>query len=891
MSRGGGARRGLPAASNARSCGRGERRGRQPAPPLGGVAGGRATTGASCPPTATGRKPQPTSAGAGEAVTGLSTVAGRAGAPHGPEGSAAAASKAAASPPTAAGGATHAPPTAAAVGGGGSSAAPDDRPPAAPTSSGSDAGGTAPPLCTAGGRGSEGRSAASGVCSCDVRRAVGPCTRNAIDKRGSAARRAMGASRPPRPSRQRRWRPRPRRRPRLNFDHPRRGSLSPAAARGPECTSGGKRRRKHKPRLQRPSPPAAVPVYEALRAALPRWLRMGVSPWVLDTVENGVKLVWTLTPTPFGSAEYPLAPADKTFMTNEIQRELEAGYILEVTQQDALDELVCVSSAFVTNQAKKPRKVLDYSHVNDFQELSSCKYETLPELAQSLRPGDALLSWDVKDAYHHLKIREEDRKYLAFKALGRTFVPVTMPFGMRIAPFTWTKVMRPVVQHLRELGFRILAYVDDFGGAPPAPDGQPATRAQARAAYNLVEQLFGELGLKLHPTKGVKDGPTRLRLLGHVIDTLMERFILPDDRVDTIVGQASTLSRRATAHRRWVSFRQLRVFCGTAVSTTLSVPSARYHLRSLFTALQHRHPSSGDARLGRQALKDLLWWTQLQANAATGRAIWPGAATMLLDTDASGVGWGGVLDGIEARGHHGVDRNGLHINCLELGAVTLCLRSFRNLIPAGSVIRLRTDSMVALGVMRAGSSRSPILMQQMRDLHELVEEVQVDLRVEHVSSVLNDWADRLSREHDSTDWTLDAVTFTSLDTAYGPHSIDLFACDTTARCPRFFSRWMCPGTLATNAMTQDWTGENAWANPPFHLMGAVISKVIRTGATVTLIAPVWRAQLWWQRAVDGCAEWHLLPVTAGVPPHVSPSQQARKPFWRTAVFLFAPNHV
>lgn len=38
---------------------------------------------------------------------------------------------------------------------------------------------------------------------------------------------------------------------------------------------------------------------------------------------------------------------------------------------------------------------------------------------------------------------------------------------------------------------------------------------------------------------------------------------------------------------------------------------------------------------------------------------------MLLDTGASGVGWGAVIDqGSEARGYHCVDRNGLHINCL-----------------------------------------------------------------------------------------------------------------------------------------------------------------------------------------------------------------------------------
>lgn len=449
--------------------------------------------------------------------------------------------------------------------------------------------------------------------------------------------------------------------------------------------------------------------------------------------------------------------------------------------------------------------------------------------------------------------------------------------------------MRPVVQQLREEGFRIIPYVDDFGGAPPAEPGEPATQQQARAAYQYIERLFGELGLKMHPTKGVKDGPTCVRLLGHLVDTKLARFLLPPDRVDKIAAMAVGLSRRATDHRRWVSFETLRRFCGRAVSTTLSVPSARYHLRSLFTAMQYRRPRSNDVQLGRQAIKDLKWWTDLRQNAATGRPLWPGATTMLLETDASGIGWGAVLNAsAEARGCHGIDRNGLHINCLELGAVSLALRSFRHLIPPGTIIRLRTDSMVALGVMRAGSSRSPVLMDEMRDLYKTCTAMGVELRIEHVSSALNEWADRLSREHDSTDWTLQPETFEALDDKYGPHSVDLFASAETARCPRFYSRWMCPGALATNAFLQDWVGENAWANPPFHLAGAVVSHALRTGATMTLIAPVWRAQPWWRRAVDGCAEWLILPPTDGVFTHPSSSMPARTPFWQTAVFRFEP---
>jgi len=463
-----------------------------------------------------------------------------------------------------------------------------------------------------------------------------------------------------------------------------------------------------------------------------------------------------------------------------------------------------------------------------------------------------------------------------------------MPFGLSSAPLTWTKVMRPVVQHLREQDFRIMAYVDDFGGAPPAAAGLSERRAQAVAAYRIVELLFDELGLMMHLLKSVRDGPTQVRLLGHLVDNRVGRFLLPADRAYKLVGQALALSRHAMGYRRWVNFAALRRACGTAVSTTRSVPTDRYHLRSLSTALRYRHPSSGDVSLGRHATKDLLWWTELQGHAATGRSIWLGAASMLLDTDASGPGWGTVLDQhAEAWGYHGIDRNGLHINCLELGEVTRALHSFEHLNPGGSVIRLRTDSMVALGVMRAGSSRSPALMTETRDLHELFSDMKVELRVDHVSSVLNDWAYRPARENDFTDWTLGSASFSRLDAIYGPHSVDLFASSIKTKCERFYSGWIFPGAVGVKSLRHNWHGENARANPSFHLVVAVITHILTVNATATLIAPEWRAQPWWRRAVHGCTEWHRLPAEDWVFTHGSASGPGIWPFWRTVVFRFA----
>lgn len=66
----------------------------------------------------------------------------------------------------------------------------------------------------------------------------------------------------------------------------------------------------------------------------------------------------------------------------------------------------------------------------------------------------------------------------------------------------------------------------------------------------------------------------------------------------------------------------------------------------------------------------------------------------------------------------------------------------------------------------------------------------------------------------------------------------------------------------------------------------MLSRILTTGAAVTLIAPEWLAEQWWRRAVEGCSEWHLLSPTDGVYTHGSWSTPAPRPFWRTAVFRF-----
>lgn len=224
---------------------------------------------------------------------------------------------------------------------------------------------------------------------------------------------------------------------------------------------------------------------------------------------------------------------------------------------------------------------------------------------------------------------------------------------------------------------------------------------------------------------------------------------------------------------------------------------------------------------------------------------------MPLDTDASGVGWGAVLDcWAEHRGYHWLNRIRLHVSCQELVSVTNALLSFRHLIHAGTTLRLLTDSIVALGVMHVGLSRSLVLIAKMQGLSVLFQDMGVMLQVEHVSSTLKEWPGRLYRVQDSTDWNLRSFTFQHLDAEYGPHSRDLFASTGNTRTSDFYVRWLCTGALDTTSLAHSWENENTWSKSPFHLLGAVLHKIVTSHATVTPIAPVWQAPPCLPRAAD-----------------------------------------
>lgn len=108
---------------------------------------------------------------------------------------------------------------------------------------------------------------------------------------------------------------------------------------------------------------------------------------------------------------------------------------------------------------------------------------------------------------------------------------------------------------------------------------------------------------------------------------------------------------------------------------------------------------------------------------------------------------------------------------------------------------------------------------------------------------------RIGSAENDTRITPDGL-FALLDEEFG-FTVDVAAAPDNAKCERFY-------TEADNGLTQDWTGEVVWMNPPYSNIEPWTAKAVaesRAGAVVVGLLPVRTDLLWFHRDVlDAGAE-------------------------------------
>ena len=88
--------------------------------------------------------------------------------------------------------------------------------------------------------------------------------------------------------------------------------------------------------------------------------------------------------------------------------------------------------------------------------------EGIQTMKSPLSAEDWLVKIDLKDAYFSIPIDAHYRKFLCFQVEGKLYQFNCLPFGLASAPWVFTKTLRPVIALGRELGMRLVVYIDDI---------------------------------------------------------------------------------------------------------------------------------------------------------------------------------------------------------------------------------------------------------------------------------------------------------------------------------------------------------------------------------------------------------------------------------------------
>ena len=107
------------------------------------------------------------------------------------------------------------------------------------------------------------------------------------------------------------------------------------------------------------------------------------------------------------------------------------------------------------------RPILDLSTLNNFLN-TVVQNGVTRDNRTSLQAGEWVTSIDFKDAYIHIQIYSQSRKYMCFHVQGRSYKFKPLPFGLSTAPMEFTVVAKEVKLMALQRGIRIHQYLDDW---------------------------------------------------------------------------------------------------------------------------------------------------------------------------------------------------------------------------------------------------------------------------------------------------------------------------------------------------------------------------------------------------------------------------------------------
>ena len=567
------------------------------------------------------------------------------------------------------------------------------------------------------------------------------------------------------------------------------------------------------------------------------WKEITTDRSILNTVEFGIKIEFDYFPSQYSvPRQYKFSELEHSAIKDEIK---------SLLSKDVLKIVEHTKGEFISNIFTRPkpdgkiRMILNLQGLNEAVTYHHFKMSTLQSAINLLTKDCFMSTIDWKDAYYCVAISEQHKKLLRFKFDDVLYEFQALPNGLASGPRIFTKITKPVFAHLRRLGWENSPYIDDV-----LVLGQ--TREECRENVIQTVEISNTLGFVGHPIKS-KFEPSQIReFLGFILNSISMTVRVNSKQANKIHKACVDLKNNPNT-----TILTLAKVVGLLVASCPGVEYGPIYYRRLDnfkTSALKKNCGNFKAKIliDENCIEDLNWWINNIHIAF--KYISHGNHTVVMTTDSSTSGWGGMCDGVSTGGAWSKWEKQEHINFLELKAAWLVLQTFaKNL--ENTHIKLLIDNTTALAYLNKMGGRVNKLNNLTREIWEWCFSKNIWLTAAYIKSAENVEADRESREkQDNLEWKLNSKLFDKLCKIFDKPEIDLFASRLNFQLENYISWKPDPLAIAVDAFTIRWTDKFIYAFPPFSLIAKMLQKIqLDQVEKALIIVPFWPTQPWFSR--------------------------------------------
>ena len=241
-------------------------------------------------------------------------------------------------------------------------------------------------------------------------------------------------------------------------------------------------------------PLADIPVGGRLAHFAEKWEEITDNKWVLSIVRSGFRIPFIKIP-PLSSVPIRMSQSSSPFLREEIENLPNKRAVERVQNPE--------TPGFYSRIFLVPKKngkfclILDLSLLNRYIEKQAFKMETVKSVRQAMRLNDWAVSIDLTDAYLHVPIHRQSRKYLRFVHEDQVYHFSALPFGMSLIPLIFSKLMDVIAAFLRQRAISVFPYLDDW--LIKKSDSQPSDYSDKDLHSNYSKPRFSAKSQEVRP--------------------------------------------------------------------------------------------------------------------------------------------------------------------------------------------------------------------------------------------------------------------------------------------------------------------------------------------------------------------------------------------------------